>query len=111
MSDQVREYVEQWLRDERAYTIDKFGLASDDQHTIEFYHGLPAPKPSWWDQQFDNYLGRAFTLGLDTPGGRQAAAKFVATAMGFLESVVRQFGPLPEPGVTSGENLNQLREV
>lgn len=96
------EYVRAWLAQERDYTIAKFGLDLDDQHVAE---GM-----EWWEQQFLNYIGRADVLGLDSPGGRQAAAKFVATALGFLEAVVRVHGPLPEPGVPSGENLNTVFE-
>jgi hypothetical protein len=98
----TEEYVRNWLAKERAYTLDKFGIDSDNDHTP--LNGWEA----WWTQQFDNYLMRAQVLGLDTVNGRQAAAKFVATAVGFLESVVRLHGPLPEPGVTSGENLDRL---
>jgi hypothetical protein len=98
----TEEYVRNWLAKERAYTLDKFGIDEDNEHT-------PLREWSeWWEKQFENYLFRAQVLGLDTPGGRQAAAKFVATAVGFLETVVRLYGPLPEPGVTSGENLDRL---
>lgn len=100
----VSEYVRAWLADERGYTIKKFGLPQDDDHILEGLAG-------WWAQQFDNYLHRAWVLGLDTPGGRQALAKFVATAVGALEAAVRVYGPLPEPGVSSGNNLDALRPL
>lgn len=100
MSDPTRDYIEQWLKDERDYTINKFGLEVDDTRDKQ-----------WWDQQFSNYFHRAYLLGLDTPNGRQAAAKFVATALGFLESVVRVHGELPEPGVPSGYNLDNMRKI
>lgn len=99
----TEEYVRNWLSGERSYTIGKFGLDADNEHIAEFV--ALGVEEGWWDQQFANYLHRAKVLGLDTPAGRQAAAKFVATAVGFLEAVVRQYGPLPEPGVPSGENL------
>lgn len=95
-----RIYIEKWLRDERDYTINKFGLEADDLRDAE-----------WWHRQINMYLDRAYLLGLDNPGGRQAAAKAVATAMGFLESVVRVHGPLPEPGVSSGYELDNLRLI
>lgn len=101
------EYVRQWLAKEREYTIRKFGLDLDNQHTQE-WGGTPG---DWWDTQFDNYLGRANVLGLNTPGGRQALAKYVATAVGMLESAVRLYGPLPKPGVPSGEGLDFLGEL
>lgn len=102
----TREYVIRWLADERDYTIDKFGLDADDEHIAE-----GVPEGGWWEQQFDNYLHRTGVLGLETPGGRQAFAKFVATAVGALEAVVRVYGELPEPGVPSGNNLETLRPL
>jgi hypothetical protein len=35
--------------------------------------------------------------------------KYVATAIGMLATTVEVYGELPEPGVPSGENLDQLR--
>lgn len=102
---ETEEYVREWLARERAYTIDKFGLDQDNDHTPLDNWNL------WWDQQFENYLHRAHVLGLDTPNGRQALAKFVATAVGLLETAVRLYGPLPKPGVPSGENLGLLGQL
>ena len=88
------EQVLDWLADERAYQVSKFVTEQDDQHTEAGF--------DWWEQQFDNYRHRAKVLGLDTPVGRQAAAKFAATAAGWVESIIRVYGPLPEAGVPSG---------
>jgi hypothetical protein len=88
-----------WLRGERALQIRHFGAERDDQHTRE---GLG--EGSWWVSQLDRYFGRARELGLETSGGRQALAKFVATAIALLESAVRLYGPLPSPGVPLGQN-------
>lgn len=107
---EVEIYVRKWLADERHYTIQKFGIELDDQHIKEWMEDHD-PTNSYWERQFDNYLGRAERLSLDRQGGRQALAKFVATAVGMLEAAVRVYGPLPEPGVTSGENLDNLREL
>lgn len=111
MADKIRydKYVRDWLEDERDYTIDKFGIDLDDKHIKEF-NMSGSDTDSWWLQQLDNYYHRANVLDLTTSGGRQALAKFVATAAGMLEAAVRVYGPLPEPGVTSGENLTNLRE-
>jgi len=106
MPAELFEYVVDWLRDERNYQVEKFGLTADDTHTEEH-----PDLAGWWDQQLNTYIGRARTLGLETPGGRQAFAKFVATSLGLLESAIRLFGPLPEPGVPSGYNLDLLRPV
>lgn len=102
---ETEEYVREWLKRERDYTLAKFGLDQDNQHILEW---AEERTEDWWDQQLENYYHRARVLGLDTVNGRQALAKFVATSVGMLEAAVRQYGPLPEPGVTSGENLDNL---
>jgi hypothetical protein len=88
----------EWLAGERRYQVEKFGTELDDEHTRQ---GLG--DETWWRQQLLNYLHRAHVLGLELPVGRQAAAKFTATACGLLESLIRVHGPLPPPGVPSGE--------
>ena len=104
MSDPISDYVLEWLRDERDYTAGKYGLENDDKMTRERIFGF-------WADQIGDRIHRVQLLGLDTPMGRQAAAKVAATAMMALESVVRVAGELPEPGVTSGENLDDLRPL
>jgi hypothetical protein len=98
MADETFHEVSRWLGKERAYQVEKFGLEQDDLHIQE---GLVVD--GWWWQQLTNYFGRAQTLSLETPCGRQAAAKLTATMVGMLEAVVRVYGELPEPGVPSGE--------
>lgn len=88
----------EWLIEERAYQVRKFGVELDDQHTRE---GLG--EDGWWWRQLTSYFHRARVLTCETPVGRQGLAKFVATACGLLESVIRVHGPLPPPGVPSGE--------
>ena len=92
-----------WLVGERQYQVTKFGTAADDAHTAEGLDG-----DSWWWHQLTTYFHRSRVLGLETPLGRQALAKFVATGCGLLESVVRMHGPLPAPGVPSGETHGDL---
>jgi hypothetical protein len=87
-----------WLAGERRYQLAKFGTTLDDEHTRE---GIGTE--SWWWQQITNYFHRASLLGLDNPLGRQAIAKFTATACGLFESVIREYGAPPPPGVPSGE--------
>lgn len=99
------ELIRAWLAQERDYTVQKFGLELDDQHVRDWDY---RDESDWWNQQFDNYYTRAGVLGLDTLVGRQAFAKFVATAVGMLEAAVRVYGPLPLPGVPSGENLDTV---
>jgi hypothetical protein len=87
-----------WLTAERTYQLGKFGTDLDDEHTRQGLH-----QDGWWWRQLTNYFGRAHVLGVENPSGRQALAKFTATACGLLESVVRVHGDLPAPGVPSGE--------
>ncbi len=89
-----------WLRGERALQLSEFGPERDNEHTVE---GLG--EGSWWSNQLTSYLQRAQALGVETQAGRQALAKFVATAIGLLESTVRLYGWLPSPGVRIGENV------
>lgn len=106
-SNKVAEYVLNWLEDEREYQMKKFSVEQDNEHVKAWADNAE----DWWDNQFDNYLHRAYILKLDTINGRQALAKFVATAVGMLEAAVRCYGPLPEPGVPSGYNLDKPREL
>lgn len=85
-----------WIKAEHAvYQGPKFDTDEDDNFTKNM--------PEWWDNRIDMYLKRARELGLDTPRGRQAVAKAAATAVGYLESVLRVYGSVPAPGFTSGE--------
>jgi|GEM_PF-2378152 hypothetical protein len=88
-----------WLARERNYQVSKFGTTRDDEHTLQ--HGLSPD--AWWTTQLEMYYHRARVLGLEHENGRQALAKYVATGCGMLESVVRSYGRLPNPGVPSGE--------
>jgi hypothetical protein len=83
-----------WLRGERALQLNEFGPDRDDAHTLE---GLGPD--GWWARQLTKYMERARELGLETEPGRQALAKFVATAIALLESSVRLYGWLPAPGI------------
>jgi len=103
------DYVEAVLDDElREYVYKKFDTLQEDK-VREFGQRKVPYANSYWENQLGMYLYRAWTLGLDTPAGRQALMKYVATAVGMLAQSVALYGELPEPGVTSGENLDKLR--
>lgn len=91
-----------WLVREHEYTLAKFGQEQDNLH-IEDFNLVGTDGNDWWQQQLDTYLHRARILGLSNPGGRQALAKYVSTALGMLTACVEVYGDLPEPGVSSGE--------
>ncbi len=50
-----------------------------------------------------NYLGRIHLCGLDATPGRQAMGKLIVTLTDHLERAVDAHGPMPLPGVPSGE--------
>lgn len=56
-----------------------------------------------WDVFIGNYLRRAQLLGLDSLPGRQALGKTIVTLMHCLETAVEVYGPMPSPGLPSGE--------
>jgi hypothetical protein len=98
-----RLYAEQWVHDEAEYEKQKTPTDTDDYRTVR--------TPEQWDHLIGDYLHRARVLGLENPAGRQAVAKAAVVAMGYLESVVRSYGALPEPGVPSGYNLDKIRQL
>ena len=101
MTTDFRAYAEQWVHDEITYEKGKTPTDTDDLRTIN--------TPEEWDEIVGMYLHRARTLGLENPGGRQAVAKAAVVCMGYLESCTRAYGSLPEPGVPSGYNLDNIR--
>lgn len=107
------QYILDWLKDERNYQVDKFGIENDDRRTEAFNRewgrSINDIDDNYWINQIQMYLHRAQILGLEHPNGRQALAKATATLVMMLESATRIYGALPEPGVTSGENLDNLR--
>ena len=59
--------------------------------------------PTTWHDWAGNYIKRAVMFGLDTPQGRQALGKTIVTLIHVLETAVEEYGPMPAPGVPSGE--------
>jgi hypothetical protein len=90
-----------WLQQERAYQREKFPAADDDRLTSSGPFGVESP----YFTRVGNYVERARLFGLDTMNGRQALGKATATLAGWLESAVRLYGPMPQPGVPSGDGL------
>lgn len=93
-----RAYVNAWLAEEEVYQAGKWTDGHDEDLTLED-----------WETIINGYIHRAGVLGLDTPVGRQALGKSVATANAMLATVVRKFGPLPQPGVPSGEAAKDFK--
>jgi hypothetical protein len=94
-----------WLAKERSHQVIKFSPKLDDEHTSK--SGLE--ENGWWAKQLAQYFHRARVSGLNTPVGRQALAKYVATACAMLESSIRIYGWLPRPGRPGGDVSQQVR--
>lgn len=118
-----RAHLYHWIMGEESYVEEKFG-DQRGQHDIEMRQDNLAPD-GWWYNQIVQYFGRAQVF-LDTAGdlfmqddhesaravaqrGTQALAKAFLTAKGMVESAIRVYGPLPAPGVSSG-NIKSWNE-
>jgi hypothetical protein len=95
------DHVQAWLDAERAYGETKFPLTQND----EMLRRSGLGRDGEWMGFILNYLLRASVLGPDNPLGRQALAKALRTTLALTETVVRLHGPLPDPGVPSGDGL------
>ena len=90
-----------WFEGESEYQAKKFG---SQRHIHDKYmetEGVAAD--GLWHHDINAYLHRANILGLRNPSGRQALAKAAMVVIAAVESAERVYGPLPEPGHTSGE--------
>lgn len=63
-----------------------------------------------WEVFVTNYLSRVKLFGLDTEAGRQQAGKLIVTLMSMLEAALQVHGPMPEPGLPSGEIREWVRD-
>ena len=95
-----RDMVIDWLAAERLYQEQRFPDRSEHDDKLRT-EGI-GPNSFWWNE-VTRYIFRADRLGLQTPLGRQAAAKAAAVAQELVASVIRVYGHLPAPGVQSGE--------
>lgn len=98
-----REEVNEWIRIERAGHADvKYDSTLRDEGLVNMQEqGLEMG--GYWDDFIKQYLHRASLFGLETPQGRQALGKAIVTAHACLETAIEAFGPMPTPGVPSGE--------
>jgi hypothetical protein len=101
--------VAEWIKLERAeHAETKYGeglpgrVALVDEMRTEGFGG-------GWEGFIGNYLKRVELFGLDTPQGRQALGKAAVTLIHMLETAVLVHGPMPKPGVPSGEIQEWLR--
>lgn len=110
-----RQQLYRWITEEEEYVANKF----DDQRNGHDESMQTGDLEDFWIRQVVQYLDRA-RLALsqakmlrgagDIESARllemkaqQAMAKCMMTAKGMVESSIRVFGDLPQPGVSSGE--------
>ena len=111
-----RLHLYRWIAAEEEYVFGKFDQnAQRDDHDEEMRSQHVGPE-SFWIRQIMQYYDRAnlfFAQAAQTDDkeakralesrGQQALAKAMMTAKGCVESSIRVFGPMPAPGVASGE--------
>jgi hypothetical protein len=110
MGRDERLHLYRWVAREERYVADKF----DDQrdgHDASLRDDLA----DFWERQIIQYYDRArvfLAAAAEAEGddrrhleqrAQQAMAKAMMTAKGLVESSIRVFGPLPKPGVPSGQ--------
>lgn len=102
--DQAKDELLGWLLHEReSYSHKKYPRDDEMHHklTIDMrQYGLVGGE---WEVFLGNYLRRAQLFGIESPQGRQAFAKYIVTCMAALEMAIAVHGPMPKPGVPSGE--------
>lgn len=102
---EVREHVKWWIHVERTQYADVKYTPGESAYLDRLQdikdNGIG---PASTEMVFlTNYLKRAELLGIDNLAGRQAFGKFVVTATAMLERIVLAYGPMPDPGHTTGE--------
>lgn len=97
----AREELQAWIVTERATYAD---IKFSDENRAFLIKAMREEKlgPIWMGF-IGNYLKRAELFGLDTLQGRQALGKTIVTLLHCLETAIDEFGPMPAPGVSSGE--------
>lgn len=102
---QSRVEVAGWIARERSAYADagKYKEGSLGRNLIRVYLAGDNASQAAALQFVFSYLDRAERFGLDTHQGRQALGKAVVAAMHILETAVELHGPMPLPGVPSGD--------
>lgn len=115
-----REQILRWAAEEEAYVSNKFDGTEKNamvDATLRDHYDID----EFWHRQVNQYYDRArvwltaaFSLRMASDPeaaekatqlekmAQQAVAKAMMTAKGFAESMIRVYGPMPKPGVSSG---------
>jgi hypothetical protein len=94
----------EWLQHERQFQRRFYSLLDDQRTRLPFDSTIEG---SWWDR-LHKYWDQAEIATVRTEKGREFVAKFAAVAVGMLESIVRVYGELPEPAISSQEDSSKL---
>lgn len=106
-NNNAREHVHAWIDYERRTYADlKYAEGKPIEEALkkdaEQNPRMEADGYQDIDLFISNYLSRVKIFGLDTPSGRQAMGKLIVTLTDHLERAVEIHGPMPMPGVSSG---------
>jgi len=100
----ANDQVFRWLHNERQFQRRVYSDMDDNRSRIPF---TDHSENSWWTR-LHKYWDQAEIVTPSSAVGRELIAKFAAVAVGMLESIVRVYGPLPEPAISSTEDMTRL---
>lgn len=118
-----RRHLYVWIKEEERYVREKY---DDGRQQRETHDEAMATRDleAFWTRQILQYLDRAAAFLKDAQVAdndlkrerleklaQQALAKGFMTFKGCVESSIRVFGPMPKPGVSSGEILHWFDPV
>ncbi len=103
----TNDQVFRWLHHERQFQRRIYSDLDDNRSRMSFSNHS---ENSWWTR-LHKYWDQAELVTPASDIGRELIAKFTAVAVGMLESIVRVYGPLPEPAISSTEDDAKLRPL
>lgn len=99
---ELRAYIGGWIDVERmSYADVKYAEDGDNRAML-----VKAMQDGDWQRWSDfamQYVKKAEIFGFDSEKGRQQLGKAIVTLLHTLETAVMVHGPMPKPGLTSGE--------
>lgn len=100
----ARSDLERWIATERdEYAHHPAGKWSQPAAEAAHMACVQRTGPTMWEDWAGNYIRRAVLIGLRSALGRHALGKAIVTLMHVLETATELWGPMPRPGVPTGE--------
>ena len=100
----ARDELLEWIATERAFYADvKYAEDGTNREALIADLRYHPHIDGEWDVFIGNYMRRSQLFGVDSLPGRQALGKTIVTLMHCLETAIEVYGPMPAPGVPSGE--------